>query len=241
MNYQKLFNSSQVHEAAHTMCELAKVCWDLQLSDSTGFSISHKITDNIVLTDKTGTGFRRNKIFPKDLILIDLNANFIYSSDVSDTRKAPVNVVIYLEGYKKSSAQSCIHWHDPFTNAFSCLGLPIEPFTLQSKLIGKVECVLINDREEKEKNAENIMQISVPNGLHGRRDVFWVMKKVGEDVGHILKKRNDEFKKHGIVVTHFEHGLFSFGRNLDEAFDNGYRSVRNAQTIVYSRLLQPKP
>lgn len=241
MDYKELFNSDKVREVAQTICDLAKVCWDLQLSDSTGFSISHKITDNVVITDKTGTGFRRNKICPDDLILIDLDANFVYSSNTSDPRKAPVNVIIHLEGYKKSNAQSCIHWHDPFTNAFSCLELTIKPITLQSKLIGEVECVLVDDRAEKGENANQIAQISVPDGLHCRQDVFLVMKKVGGKVGEILHRRNEEFEKHGIVVTHFEHGLFSFGRNLNEAFDNGYRSVRNAQTTIYSKMLQMKP
>lgn len=240
MNYKKLFNSDEAQEIARTMCDLAKLCWDLRLSDTTGFSISHKITDNIVITDKTGTGFRRNNISPNDLILIDLDANFVYSPETSEKRRAPVNVIIHLEGYKKSKAKSCIHWHDPFTNAFSCLGLTIKPLTLQSKLIGEVECILIDDSEEKGWFAKKNIQISVPDGLHHRQDVFWVMKKVGEKTGEILQKRNSELEKHGIVITHFEHGLFSFGRNLNEAFDNGYRSVRNAQTIIYSKILQMK-
>ena len=79
MDYKKLFNSDKTQETAHTICDLAKLCWDLRLSDTTGFSISHKITNNIIITDKTGTGFRRNNISPNDLILIDLNANFVYS------------------------------------------------------------------------------------------------------------------------------------------------------------------
>lgn len=156
MNYKKLFNSDETQETARTMCDLAKLCWDLRLSDTTGFSISHKITDNIVITDKTGTGFRRNNINPNDLILIDLDANFVYSPETSDKRRAPVNVVIHLEGYKNSKAQSCIHWHDPFTNAFSCLGLTINPLTLQSKLIGEVGCILIDDSEEKDWFAKKI-------------------------------------------------------------------------------------
>ena len=103
------------------------------------------------------------------------------------------------------------------------------------------EWLLVDDRAEKGENASQIAQISVPDGLHCRQDVFLVMKKVGGKVGEILHRRNAEFEKHGIVVTHFEHGLFSFGRNLNEAFDNGYRSVRNAQTTIYGRMLQMYP
>ncbi len=235
MSYQKIFQDNI--DVAKAICDLAKVCWDLQLSDSTGFSISCKIDDNTIITDKTGTGFRRNNIKPTDLILIDLDGNFLFSPDNYDSRKAPVNVVIHLEGYKMSDAIACIHWHDPYTNAFSCLQKTIQPFTLQSKLIGNVNCVFVDDRKEKGKHRTEIANISVPNGLHSRKDVYFVMKKVGKKVGEILQYRNSEFTKHGIVVTHFEHGLFSFGRSLDEAFDNGYRSVRNAQAIIYSKLL----
>jgi len=237
MNYRKLFYSDEVAEIAQNICNLAKTCWDLQLSDSSGFSISHRINNRIIISNKTGTGFRQNNIHPEDLILIDLNARFIYCPKPSDPKKAPTNIIIHIEGYNKSDAKSCIHWHDPFTNAFSCLGLSIEPFTLQAKLIGEVECILIDDYEEK-KNVEEVATISVPSGLHCRKDVYAIMKKVGEKAGEILQRRNEELKNHGIVVTHFEHGLFSFGRNLNETFDNGYRSVRNAQAIIYSKLLQ---
>ena len=60
-------------------------------------------------------------------------------------------------------------------------------------------------------------------------------------VAEILKRRNNEFTRHGIVVTHYEHGLFAFGRSVEEAFDNAYRSVRNAQTIIFSRLIENYP
>ncbi|MEA3322921.1 MAG: class II aldolase/adducin family protein [Patescibacteria group bacterium] len=235
LSYKEIFNTNNT--VAVNICELAKICWDLQLSDSTGFSISCKITDDIIMTDKTGTGFRRNKITPTDLILIDLDGNFLFSPDKADTRKAPVNAVIHLEGYKVSDAIACIHWHDPYTNAFSCLQQNIPPFSLQSKLIGNVECIIVDDRKEKKQHEREICKLSVPSGLHSRKDVYFVMKKIGTKAGKILQRRNDEFQRHGIVITHFEHGLFSFGRNLDEAFDNGYRSVRNAQTILYSKLL----
>lgn len=233
--YKDIFDANKA--IADTICELAKTCWELQLSDSTGFSISCKVSNNVIMTDKTGTGFRHNKITPNDLILIDLDGNFLFSPDKTDKRKAPVNVVIHLEGYKSCTAKACIHWHDPYTNAFTCLNKEIVPFTLQSKLIGNVQCINIDDRQEKEKHNKEIKKLLVPNGLHSRKDVYFVMKKIGKKAGEILQERNSELQKHGIVITHFEHGLFSFGRNLGEAFDNGYRSVRNAQTIIYSKLL----
>ncbi len=71
---------------------------------------------------------------------------------------------------------------------------------MQSKLIGEVECILVDDSKEKKEVATKNMQISVPDGLHHRQDVFWVMKKVGEKAGEILQKRTSELEKHEPLV-----------------------------------------
>ncbi len=241
-DYKSFFESDEVQRVAGIICDLARECWERNLSDSTGFSISQVIPDtNVVITDKSGTGFRRNKIKPEDLILVDTDGNLLYQPNSVNPRLAPVNVEIHLAGYRSSDAKGCIHWHDPYTNAFACYGKTIHPLTLQSKLIGDVECVLVDDREQKKKRKNENIDISVPTGLHSRPDVFFVMHQTGEKVAKILKRRNAEFVRHGIVVTHYEHGLFSFGRTVEEAFENAYRSVRNCQAIIFSRLLEKYP
>lgn len=241
-NFEKIFNSEEVQKYAKTICELARECWERGLSDSTGFSISQIIPGtDYILVDKSGTGFRRNKIQPTDLLLINREGGLLYQPNAENPRVAPVNVAIHLEGYKVSDAQGCIHWHDPYTNAFSCYKKTIHPLTLQSKLMGDIPCVVVDDREQKKKALEENISIEVPTGLHPRPDVYFVMKQVGEKVGEILKERNEEFQQHGIAVTHYEHGLFAFGRSVEEAFENGYRAVRNAQTIINSRLLEQYP
>lgn len=239
---KKYFESEEVQYYARAMCEIAKECWERGLSDSTGFSISQVLPEtNLVLVDKSGTGFRRNKITPEDLLLIDLEGNLVYQPNDKNPRRAPVNVAVHVEGYKKSSARGCIHWHDPYTNAFACYGKTIHPLTLQSKLIGDVPCVLVDDRKVKKNRVNEQTDLDVPSGFHTRPDVYRVMKEVGSDVANVLHERNEEFTRHGIVVTHFEHGLFSFGRHVEEAFENAYRSVRNAQSILLSRLLSDYP
>lgn len=242
MDYKKYFDSEEVQKHARIICELARECWELGISDSTGFSISQVIPGTeFVLVDKSGTGFRRNKIQTSDLLLIDKNAELLYRPDADNPRLAPVNIAIHLEGFKASDAKGCIHWHDPYTNAFSCYGKTIHPLTLQSKLIGDIPCVMIDDRKQKALAVETGDVPNVPSGLHCRADVFFVMKQVGEAVGTILKERNEEFERHGIAISHYEHGLFTFGRSVEEAFENGYRAIRNAQTIIYSRLLENYP
>lgn len=239
---KKLFYSEEVQTYAKTICELASECWRLGLSDSSGFSISQVIPGtSIVLTDKSGTGFRRNHISVDDLLLIDLDGRMLYQPSDNNPRKAPVNVIIHLEGYKQSNARGCIHWHDPFTNSFASYGKTIHPLTLQAKLIGDVPCVNIDDRHEKIKMIEDKIKVDIPSGFHSRSDVYFVMNQVASEVGKILEGRNGEFQRHGIAVMHYEHGIFSFGRDIEEAFDNGYRCYRNAQTIIYSRLLGKYP
>jgi ribulose-5-phosphate 4-epimerase/fuculose-1-phosphate aldolase len=246
IDYERYFQSDEVQRIAKVICEIARECWDLGLSDSTGFSISQVIPGtDLVLVDKSGTGFRRNKITPDDLLLIDLDGNLVYQPNADNPRVAPVNVAIHLAGYKKSAARGCIHWHDPYTNAFAAQGMTIHPFTLQSKLIGDVPCVMVDDRKakqayEKDKE-EGSGRLIVPDGLHCRSDVYAVMSQVGDEIGAVLEKRNSEFARHGVVITHFEHGLFAFGRHVEEAFENAYRSVRNAQAIIASQSLKNYP
>lgn len=242
VNYKDYFESEEVQKFARVICELARECWTLGISDSTGFSISQVLPETgLVLVDKSGTGFRRNNIKESDLLLITQDGELVYQSNNKNPRLAPVNVAVHLEGYRYSDARGCIHWHDPFTNAFACYGKTIHPLTLQSKLIGDVPCVVVDDRKQKLLVLGNESEIEVPSGLHARPDVYFVMKQVGEEVGAILQERNIEFERHGLVVTHYEHGLFSFGRDVEEAFENGYRTFRNAQAIVYSRLLEGYP
>jgi ribulose-5-phosphate 4-epimerase/fuculose-1-phosphate aldolase len=242
MDYKTFFESDLVQKYAKSICEIARECWNLQLSDSTGFSISQVLPDtDIVLVDKSGTGFRRNKINVDDLLLINLKGELLYQPSIDNPRLAPVNTAIHLAGYQSSDAKGCIHWHDPYTNAFACYGKTIHPLTLQSKLLGDVPCVMIDDREEKSNVDLYKGKLAVPSGFHSREDVYYVMNKVGNAVGAILNERNSEFQRHGVSVTHYEHGLFAFGRSVEEAFENGYRTVRNAQTIINSRMLLNYP
>ncbi len=241
-DYEAYFKSDEVQKYALVICDLARECWERGLSDSTGFSISQIIPNtNIVIVDKSGTGFRRNKITPDDLLLIDTDGRLLFQPNKINPRSAPVNVAIHLEGYKKSDAKACIHWHDPFTNAFACYGKTIHPLTLQSKLIGDVPCILVDDRKKKKEKIDEKIEVDVPDGLHCRPDVYYVMKEVGLKVASVLSERNKEFQRHGVVITHYEHGLFAFGRHVEEAFENGYRSFRNAQAIVYSQMLRDYP
>lgn len=239
MNYEQLFYSDDVQKIATGICELARECWDLGLSDSTGFSISARIPDtDAILVDKSGTGFRRNKITPEDLIMYDVSGNLLFqSSNTENPRLAPVNTVIHLAGYKANkNLMGCIHWHDPYIIAFAGQGKDIPPFTLQSKLIGTVRCISVDDRKEKALFEQSGEIVEIPSGIHSRPDVLWVMNKVGDEAAKIIKEQGDELEKHGIVISHLEHGLFAWGRSVEEAFENAYRARRNAQALLLSKL-----
>jgi ribulose-5-phosphate 4-epimerase/fuculose-1-phosphate aldolase len=240
INYKKFFESDEVQKYATTICEITKECWDRNLSDSTGFSITQRIPgSDTVIVDKSGTGFRRNRITPKDLLLINTSGELLYRPTADNPRLAPVNVIIHLAGYKIPEVGGCVHFHDPWTNAFSCLKKTIHPHSLQSKLIGDIPIVDIDDRQLKSKFKSGSLKI--PTGLHTREDVLYVMNKVADEVFKILNDRREEFKRHGVVISHYEHGIFAFGRNVEEAFENAYRAVRNAQTIINSQVLKNYP
>ena len=240
MNHRELFYSPPAKELADNICDLARECWSLRLSDTTGFSISAKIPGtSAILVDKSGTGFRRNRITHEDLILYDEDGELLYSSERSENeRLAPVNTLVHLGGYRASSRlRACIHFHDPFIAAFAGNARAIRPFTLQSKTIGEVPCLVIDDRKEKTVYREQMPEVRIPSGIHGRPDVAWVMQQVADEAEAYIRSRADELDTHGIAVTHYEHGLFAWGRHLDEAFDNAYRVQRNAQATIYSSML----
>lgn len=239
MDYHNLFQSQEVQQLANTMCDIAAECWNLGLSDSTGFSISAKIPNTpAILVDKSGTGFRRNKISPSDLLIYDEQGELLYKPEGSDNpRLAPVNTVIHLAGYRANkNLQGCVHWHDPYILAFAGTGKDIPTYTLQSKLIGKVRCIKVDDRKEKEYFFKNQPQFDVPSGVHTRPDVLWSMNKVADKAADIIMEKGDELEKHGIVISQFEHGFFAWGRTVDEAFENAYRARRNAQALLLSKL-----
>jgi len=45
-------------------------------------------------------------------------------------------------------------------------------------------------------------------------------------------------ERHGLAITHYQHGIFVFGRNIWEAFDNLERVEANARAIIFSKLLK---
>lgn len=240
MDYRELFYSKEVQALCRSMCELARECWDLKLSDSTGFSISARVPNtDAILVDKSGTGFRRNKIIPEDLFLYDINGSLLFLPEKSDNdRLAPVNTIVHLAGYKQSSELGgCLHWHDVHVNAFTAQNMSIPTFTLQSKLLGEIQCIRVDDRAEKEYFMQNNPEVIVPSGIHARPDVMWVMSKVGDKAAEIIASKSHELDRHGVVVTHYEHGLFAWGRSVEEAFENGYRVARNAESLLLSKLV----
>lgn len=92
-----------------------------------------------------------------------------------------------------------------------------------------VPCAMSDDREHKRDYLARDMRVRVPSGLHDRPDVYYAMQKVADETVSLLGPRSLEMKKHGLAVTHFQHGIFVFGTSLGEAFDNLERVEVNAK------------
>jgi ribulose-5-phosphate 4-epimerase/fuculose-1-phosphate aldolase len=190
------------------------------------------------LVDQSGTGFRRCKIGTGDLLVIDTDCNLVSDAPNGSLRKAPVNTAVHAEYYKTNPlARACIHSHAPYSQVFACLNLPITPFTLQSRIMGEVSCVFLEDDKLKKEFFEQNISLNVPTGLHSRSDVYYVMQQVAKKIAATLEPRNLEMEKHGLAATHYQHGIFVFGRNLNEAFDNLERIEANARAIILSKQL----
>ncbi len=226
-------------EARREMVETLRYLWDRGHANTTGVSISVRLSKGRILVDQSGTGFKKCHITSNDLLIIDEECELVEDAPNQSFRKAPVNVVIHTKYYKENPlAHACIHCHAPYTQVFACSGRDIPPYTLQALTMGDVPCIIIDDRALKaEMKLDSVQVLSVPSGLHDRPDVFYVMDKVGDEVVRRLKPRNDEMRTHGLAVTHYQHGIFVFGRSLGEAFDNLERAEANARIILLSKNL----
>jgi ribulose-5-phosphate 4-epimerase/fuculose-1-phosphate aldolase len=227
-------------EARQKMNEILKDLWDRGHVNTTGVSISVRLADGNILVDQTGTGFRKCRVTTGDFLVIDLNGNLVSPAPNTPQKLAPVNTAVHLAYYRVNElARACIHAHAPYSQVFACRGETINPYTLQSQILGEVICINVDDAELKKEYNEHIPDITVPSGLHARPDVWYVMKEVATLTARALEPRNHEMEKHGLAVTHYQHGIFVFGRNLDEAFDNLERVEANARTIILSQAMGP--
>lgn len=225
-------------EARQKMEEILHDLWDRGHVNTTGVSISIRLDDGNILVDQTGTGFRKCRVTTGDFLVIDLDGNLIRPAPNTPQKLAPVNTAIHLAYYKVNPlAMACIHAHAPYSQVFACRNETIKPFILQSQILGEVLCIDVDDAELKKEYREQKPVITVPSGLHARPDVWYVMKEVATLTARALEPRNHEMEKHGLAVTHYQHGIFVFGRNIDEAFDNLERVEANARTIILSRTM----
>ncbi len=215
------------------MVEILRYMWDRGHANTTGVSISERSSDDRIVVDQSGTGFKKCRITVDDLLVIDHECKLIEDAPNGSNRKAPVNVVIQTEYYKVNPlALACVHCHAPYTQVFACEGKAIPPYTLQALLMGEVPCVMSDDRAHKRDYHDRGLQLTVPTGLHDRADVYYAMLQVAKGVTTVLEPRRKELEKHGLAVTHYQHGIFVFGRSLGEAFDNLERAEANARALL---------
>lgn len=228
-------------QSREDIVKILKLLWERGHANTTGVSISERLSDNRIIVDQSGTGFRQCDISEDDLLVIDINSGLVEDAPNGAKRKAPVNVIIHTEYYKANPlARACIHCHAPYSQVFACENLPIQPYTLQSLILGNVDCIDIDDSLMKLEYHEKNIEVQVPSGLHERKDVYYVMKAVADKVVTNLSPRNNEMEKHGLAITHYQHGIFVFGRNIWESFDNLERVEANAKIKILSNLLKSK-
>lgn len=228
---KKFMNSER--EIRKEIVRILEDMWDRGHANTTGVSISARTYDKRIIVDQSGTGFRHCHVTPDDLLVIDEDCNLIEDAPNGALRKAPVNVIIHAEYYKANPlAGACVHCHAPYTQVFACEKRDIPPYTLQSMIMGVIPCAVVDDGLLKAEFLQQSLSLKVPSGLHDRPDVFYVMQRVAQEVVQLLKPRNEELQKHGLAATHYQHGVFVFGRSLGEAFDNLERAEANARALL---------
>lgn len=213
--------------------------------DTTGGSVSVRIPQEpgrFALTP-THSGFRRWKTRQDGLVVLDHNLD-LASYSTSRHRAHPSAMVHQFIYATFPKAHAILHSHAPYSLAFACRKKDIEPFTLQSQMLGVVPCIISDADEMFDRGTRFIYseERRMTSGMQAYDYAYEHFKELLDFVKQKLGSRAEELQRHGLAFTIYRHGVFVIARNLDEAFDNLIRVERNCQVQILSRILDnPTP
>ncbi len=114
---QSFFNSPELEELKHRMCDMGRRMWEKHYTDGNGGNLTIRVGDNLVLCTPTliSKGFMR----PGDMALIDLDGN-----QLAGARKRTSECLTHMAIMKRQpKAKACCHAHPPHATAFAVAGV----------------------------------------------------------------------------------------------------------------------
>lgn len=239
---QDLDANATLSAALAEIQEIALQLYQWNWIDTTGGSLSVRLPQDPDLFAMTPThsGFRdRWNIRDSGLVVLDKNLN-LHRYSTSQYRAHPSAVVHRKIFDVFPEANSIIHTHAPHSLVFACAGKAIEPLTLHSKILGSVPCFSSDADEIRDRSGGLVAakEERMTSGVEGYAYAHKHFLEVLPQIENILGPRRSELQRHGLAFNVYKHGIFTFGRNLNEAYDNLIRVERNAQVQILSKAAQ---
>jgi ribulose-5-phosphate 4-epimerase/fuculose-1-phosphate aldolase len=204
--------------------------------DPAGGSISVRIDRTNILSTTANAAFNRWNITPAHTMVYTIDGGIVERGAALAPPDAPLHMAVYREF---PDCNAIIHTHTPYSLAFASLGLGVPACTNKVDTLGEIPCFVDGDPALKEDVRSGRIQVEVPECMGSRPDVIaGYTHMVNRQVLEHFRPRADELKRHGLGFVVYRHGLFVFGRHLDEAVENVTRIEVSARTALFQATLQ---
>lgn len=237
---EQLAIAETLHRSLRDMDEIATRLYDWNWFDTTGGNMSIRLPQRpeLFAITPSHTGFKRWKLMESGLTVLDHQLNLMPFS--TGTRRAHPSAIVHATVYRAfPDAGAVLHAHAPYSLVFAAARRPICSATLHSQIIGDVPCLMSDADETRDRSKKTIakQEERMTSGMQGYDYAYEHFKGFLAEAEAVLRPREEELKRHGLVFTVYQHGIFVVARNLDEAFDNLIRVERNAQIQLFTKLL----
>lgn len=205
-----------------------------RLVDCTGGMVAVRCGAEHLLFSAAGEAFRRWHVGSEDFIVTDLDGNVVERHE----RNAAAGFLVALELFKLfPGCNAVLHTHSEYSLAFSALDRAVPQAAHLAQTLGAVPCIRVEDQQIKEEYFRNPYPVTVPDAMDNRPDIVAVNQQIVPQLKSKLGHRAAELERHGLAFTTYQHGIYVFARNMDEAFNNLARIEASARTYIYGSLI----
>lgn len=201
-----------------------------RLLDATGGLLAVRCNEKHLLFSGAGESFRRWHLGPDDFVVTDSSGNVVERNE----RGAAAGFLIALELFNQFPlCNAVLHTHSEYSLAFAALDRPVAPAAHLMQTLGEVPCLRVEDSEIKAEYFRSPYPVDVPEAMDNRPEVVAVNLQIIPQIEEHFGHRKQELERHGMAFTIYQHGLYVFARNIDEAFNNLARVEASARTYIY--------
>ena len=202
-----------------------------RLVDCTGGMLAMRCSAEHLLFSASGESFRRWHSDVNDFVVTDNSGNLVEKGE----RGAAAGFLVALELLSQFPlCNAVLHTHSEYSLAFAALDIPVAPAAHLMQTLGEVPCLRVEDKQIKDEYLRNPYPVEVPDAMDNRPDIVAVNLQLVPQIDKHFGHRKQELERHGLAFTVYQHGLYVFARNMDEAFNNLARVEASARTAIYS-------